>query len=236
MGRVHLVCARSMTSAPLSPRRAPYVAFWILALAFGWIEAAVVVYLRQIYPLPPTLSGVPSPITLMPGWLVAVEAVREACTLVLLATVAFLAARRLAERAGIFLLLFGVWDLTYYAVLWLVLGWPVSLTTWDVLFLLPVPWVAPVWAPALVAAAFVAGGSYLFWTAERARAYGTTDVSVLLMATAAVLLAFMAGWRAVAEERPPHGFPAALFLAGVVGGTLWFVHVEQRAGRARHPS
>ncbi len=217
-----------------SSRRSVFVALWTIALAFGWIEAAVVVYLRQSYPLPPSLSGIPSPVSALPPSLLTVEVVREACTLVLLAAVAFVAARRRAARAGIFLLLFGVWDLSYYAVLWLVLGWPASLVTWDVLFLIPVPWVAPVWAPAIVAAAFVTSGTYLFWTAGRPRAYGPADLAILCASALAILVAFMTGWHAVADERPPDGFPVALFVAGLAAGTLWFVRVEQRVARRRH--
>lgn len=211
-----------------------FVALWIVALTFGWIEAAVVVYLRQSYPLPPSLSGIPSPTTAMPALLLAVEVVREACTLALLGAVAFVATPRLAGRAGGFLLLFGVWDLTYYAVLWLILGWPPSLVTWDVLFLIPVPWVAPVWAPATVAVAFVASGTYLFWTAERSRSYGRADLARLVASLLAILIAFMAGWRAVASERPPDGFPVALFVAGLAAGAWSFLRVELRAARRRH--
>jgi hypothetical protein len=42
---------------------------------------------------------------------------------------------------------FGIWDLFYYVWLKVCLGWPSSLLTWDVLFLIPVPWVGPVLAP-----------------------------------------------------------------------------------------
>jgi hypothetical protein len=45
---------------------------------------------------------------------------------------------------------FGVWDILYYAWLWVLLGWPPSLLTWDVLSLIPVPWIGPVLAPLIV--------------------------------------------------------------------------------------
>jgi hypothetical protein len=49
-----------------------------------------------------------------------------------------------------FLWLFAWWDLSYYAGLWATVRWPASLTDLDVLFLIPVPWVAQIWFPLLV--------------------------------------------------------------------------------------
>jgi hypothetical protein len=46
--------------------------------------------------------------------------------------------------------MFAFWDIFYYACLWLVIRWPPSLLTDDVLFLVPTPWIAPVWFPILV--------------------------------------------------------------------------------------
>jgi len=201
-----------------------YVALWIVGLTIGWFEASVVVYLRQIfYP-----GGFQFPLVAMPLRLLGVEVAREACSLALLAGVAWLAGRRLAERIGAFLLLFGIWDLTYYGVLKFVLDWPAGLGTWDILFLIPVPWASPVWAPVIVAAEFVAAGSYLVWTGDRARAYRATDVIVLLASAATIVATFLAEWRAVADERVPQAFPTWLFWTGVVVGTGWLIRAERR--------
>src|SRR5512142_603435 len=112
-------------------RRMAYAALWILAVSFGWIEGSVVVYLREIYAREVALHGtagvvlnVPVTLASLPAPLVAIEMAREASTLVLLAAVAWLAGRRVADRAGACLLAFGIWDLTYYATLRMVLGWP----------------------------------------------------------------------------------------------------------------
>jgi len=111
-------------------RRTTYIVVGVLALAFGWIEAVAVVYLREIYTRELALQGaeyLPGlQITLvsLPGRLVSLEMVREVCTILLLAAVAWLAGRRPAERAGAFLLAFGIWDLVYYGVQRLVASWP----------------------------------------------------------------------------------------------------------------
>ena len=210
-------------------RRTAYASLWIFALAFGWIEASVVVYLRAISQQELNLiAGSQFPVVSLPPLLVAVEIVREACTILVLGTVASLAGRRLADRIGAFLLLFGLWDLTYYAGLWLVLGWPDTVTAWDVLFLIPLPWVAPVWAPGTVAGVFVIAGSYLFWTADRPRRYGRTDMAILVGSALAIVAAFLTDWRVVLDRGEPTRFPLWLFWIGVVLGTSWFVRVERR--------
>ena len=91
--------------------------------------------------------------------LMRVEVLREAATLVMLAGVGLAAGRSFIGRFSAFLVGFGVWDLTYYLFLKLLIGWPESVWTWDLLFLIPVPWAAPVLAPALVAATMVLAGS-----------------------------------------------------------------------------
>jgi hypothetical protein len=207
-----------------------YVGLWIFALVFGWNEASTVVYLREIYlRVGNTVVSYPFALVSLSTRLIAIEVVREACTIVMLGTVGWLAGRRWADRIGAFLLLFGSWDLIYYAVLRLLVGWPGSLATWDVLFLIPLPWVGPVWAPATVAAIFIMTGSYLFWTPERPRLYGKKDIALLLASTLVVVGAFLAEWRLVLDPQLSREFPAWLFWIGVALGTGWFVRVERRA-------
>lgn len=216
-------------------RRTAYGGLWALALAFGWIEASVVVYLREISVREAALhattylANLPIAMTTLPAGLVALEIAREACTIVLLTAVGWLAGRRPADRIGAFIAAFGVWDLTYYAVLRAVSGWPESISTWDILFLIPAPWVAPVWAPITVAGLFVLGGSYLYWTAGFERRYQWTDLGVLLTSACLTIAAFLVGSSAIVDRRVPEHFPAWLFWSGVVLGVAWFVRVERRA-------
>ena len=136
----------------------------IFAAAFGFVEATVVVYLRAILAQASgygtELAGVarmsaemtlhPERVAALPTSLLWVEALRESATILMLSSVALLAAARRRERWAVFLWCFALWDLAYYAGLWALLGWPASLRTLDVLFLIPVPWVAEVWFPILV--------------------------------------------------------------------------------------
>jgi len=210
-------------------RGANYLALWLLALAFGWLEAATVIYLREVYlRLGNSVESYPFALVSLPTRLIAIEVVREACTIVLMGAVAWLAGRRTADRIGAFLIVFGIWDVIYYVALRLLVGWPGSLATWDILFLIPLPWVGPVWAPATVAAIFIVAGSYLFRTPERPRDYRQKDIAILLASAIVVVGAFLVQWRVVIDQRLPKDFPAWLFWTGIVLGMGWFVRLERR--------
>ncbi|MBI3305071.1 hypothetical protein HYZ80_01985 [Candidatus Parcubacteria bacterium] len=129
----------------------------IFGVAFGFVEAAVVVYLRAAVGLTdPALVQNIEALGKLSGRLFTIELFREAATLVMLATLAMLAAPARRERWAIFFWMFAIWDLTYYAGLWATVRWPQSITAPDVLFLIPVPWVAPVGFPMLVSALILA--------------------------------------------------------------------------------
>ncbi len=85
-----------------------------------------------------------------PPSLLTLELFREAATMVMLLSVAFLAAAKMSSRAAVFLWTFAIWDITYYGALWATVRWPLSLRDADVLFLIPRPWISPVWFPLLV--------------------------------------------------------------------------------------
>ena len=136
------------------------------AAAFGFVEAAVVVYLRAAGGLLPgyltSLAAVRNSVFMydqsrsvndFPQSLMTVEVWREAATLVMLISVALLSAARNRERLAMFLWVFAIWDSAYYAGLWATVRWPGSLLDFDVLFLIPVPWLAQVWFPLLISVA-----------------------------------------------------------------------------------
>jgi hypothetical protein len=222
--------------ARLRERHATYLSLCVFALAFGWIEGCVVVYLRDLYLRDAAIDGpgIGLQITAvaLPIRTVRLELVREACTMFVLAAVGWMSSRRMAGRWGAFLVSFGVWDLMYYVTLWLVIAWPESLRTWDILFLIPVPWVAPVWAPVVIALLFVAIGSWLFYTEERLRTWRWPDALVIVSACGIVIGSFLAESGAAVEHRIPEYYPAWLYWAGVGLGVGWVARVESvRLGR-----
>jgi len=134
------------------------------AVAMAFAEAAVVVYLREIVG-----SGPIFPMKEIPPLLVAVEVSREAATIVMLMSVAFLSFRGEARRMGAFLLLFAVWDVFYYLWLYVTIGWPGGIADWDVLFLIPLPWVGPVWSVLLINSGMIAFSVPFLRAPEEAR-------------------------------------------------------------------
>lgn len=199
------------------------------AVAMGLLEAIVVVYLRELfYP-----RGFDFPIVLIEGRTAVAELVREATTLVMLLAVAVLAGRDRLDRFFVFGLLFGVWDLVYYAGLWLFLGWPPSLMTWDILFLIPVPWLSPVIYPVVISSLLVAG----FVVHERLRRAGRTlrpsraEWTVAVAGGLTVVVSLCWHWRIVAEGGVPTEFPTTLFSAGTVLGLLPLARAARRARR-----
>ena len=86
----------------------------------------------------------------LPRSLLTVEIIREIGTMIMLWSVAFIAATKIRERFAIFLWAFAFWDIFYYVFLFLTVRWPENFTTTDVLFLIPEPWFSQVWFPILI--------------------------------------------------------------------------------------
>jgi len=140
----------------------------LYATAMGWLEGVVVVYLRALLGILPG-SGYPGGIQTIERmaqqrWLIPVEQTREVATIVMLATAAWLSGRAARSRFGAFLVCFGIWDIVYYATLRVLIGWPQSLATMDLLFLIPQHpwWYQPVFVPVVISAFMIAGGGVLF--------------------------------------------------------------------------
>jgi hypothetical protein len=145
-----------MNKITLSDNSKRWLVVVAYALAMAWVESAVVYYLRthidRITPYQPN----PLPIV---GGLGEVEMVRELATLIMLFTIGLLAGKTWRARFGYTLIAFGVWDIFYYVFLKLMCDWPRSLQDWDILFLVPLPWWGPVWAPVSIAALMILWGT-----------------------------------------------------------------------------
>lgn len=135
--------------------------WWVVvayAVAMAWLEAAVVLYLRTLVNRLDPYQPEPLP---QLGNLGPAELIREAATVIMLGAVGWLAGRNLRTRFGYFIIAFGVWDIFYYVFLKPLTAWPRSLADWDLLFLIPLPWWGPVWAPMSIAMLMVLYGTAL---------------------------------------------------------------------------
>ena len=210
----------------LRAMRARGLLFWLTAwsVAFGVCEGAVVVYLRRIcYPGQPP-NGPLFPLRDVDLPLLRTEMAREVATLLMLLGVGMLAERRPLRRFAAFAFCFGVWDIVYYAMLHVALGWPASLMDWDVLFLVPAPWSSPVLAPVLVSIALIgASGLVLARLPEDAPSpLRGRDWLMQIACGGLVVWSFL--WNAGPVDRMelPGAYPWWLFLAGLLGGIAWF--------------
>lgn len=121
----------------------------VFGIAMAHFEGVVVVYLRKAIGMPDSASNQKS-VNSIPPWYLNVEKTREAATIVMLLVIAFLTGNTWIERLVYFLWTFAFWDLFYYLSLYILIKWPPDLKTTDVLFLIPRPWIAPVWFPVSV--------------------------------------------------------------------------------------
>ena len=135
------------------------------AVAMAMVEAAATVYLRELYYPQGFFIRSAADLAVIPAHILTVELWREAATIVMLIAVGWLASPRRGMRIAAFLYAFSVWDLGYYLFLYLFLSWPPSLGTTDVYFLIPWPWLGPVWLPLALFAAV--GGASLYYLLKK---------------------------------------------------------------------
>lgn len=190
-------------------------------VAFGYVEAAVVVYLRlHFYP-----EGFTFPLAEMPFHVALTEVAREAATIIMLAAVGWLAGKRFLARFAYFAFAFAAWDIFYYVFLKAILDWPASLFTWDVLFLIPLPWLAPVLAPVIVSLCLLCVSVIILRREETGKpvTIGLLQWVVSGIGGALIIVSFLTDPGAALHQRMPEPFNWLLFAAGLIVGIAGFV-------------
>lgn len=217
------------------------VALTLFAVAFGYVEAAVVAYLRTTYePLhsrlyPDRAAGDLFPLITLEQLAsqgaehvrrLKTELAREAATLVMLAAAALAVATNVRTWFAAFMLVFGVWDIVFYACLKVLLDWPSSLLAWDILFLLPVPWVGPVLAPVLVSLSMIAAGAVLLVREAGGRPVRIRPAHWLAIHAGGlvIVVAFCWDFANTMAGGYPSVFNWPLFIAGLSIGLTAFMH------------
>jgi hypothetical protein len=151
-------------------------------------------------------------------------------TVVMILSVALLLSRRGVHVFGAFIYVFGLWDISYYAWLKIMLGWPTQWLEWDILFLIPWPWLGPWITPALVSALFVAAGVRLL---SSPAAFTRTALAALAAGTALVLTAFLLPGLPLLDQSKaggfvPGDFPWSFFVAGYLLMALGLSNARRR--------
>jgi hypothetical protein len=110
----------------------------------------------------------------------------------------------------------------FYAGLKLLLGWPASLATRDILFLIPVPWVGPVIAPVLISIAMITGGIWCLWreAAGTPLRVGRWNIIGVLLGALVIVLSFTLDYRNIMAGGMPHPFHWCVFALGLVTGAV----------------
>ncbi|MBI5248004.1 MAG: hypothetical protein HY912_00795 [Desulfomonile tiedjei] len=218
-------------------KRVPAVVIW--AVAFAYVESSLVEYLRALY-YPVERGGFQFPILTLEQFQLMgdehvrrllIELGREASTLVMLAAVGIAAAENRREAWAHFMISFGVWDIFFYIWLKLFIDWPQGLMTWDLLFLVPLPWVSPVLCPVLVSLAMIlAGLSVLYFErAGRPLEVSWTGWGLIAAGGSIVIASFCWDYKNIMAGGMPAPFNWPLFVAGFMLSGVTFLRVICRA-------
>ena len=203
-----------------------FIPLTVFAIAFALVEAAIVVYLRQLfYP-----EGFSFPLKPFDPNIMKVEMFREAATLLMLGAAGAMAGKNGWEKFAFFIYAFGLWDIFYYVWLKVFLGWPESFFTPDLLFLLPVIWWGPVLAPMIVAASLCGASIAIIYLQEQGRKFRATlpDIALLCIGATLILYTFMIDAQLLEAGKPPPDYRWWLFFTGEIIGWAAFVRMVRR--------
>jgi hypothetical protein len=192
----------------------------LFAVAMGFLETAVVVYLRlHFYP-----HGFAFPLADIPKGILVVEVIREVATIVMLGAVGWIAGRNPLCRFAYFSIAFGLWDIFYYVFLKLTLDWPTSLFTDDILFLIPLPWVSPVLAPVLVSLCLITAGIAVVHRDSVGTPVTIAPLrwAIISLGGLLILASFLTDSVAAMHQQSLEPFNWFLFAAGLLVGTSSF--------------
>ena len=192
----------------------------VFAIAMAFLEAAVVVYLRELY----YPEGFSFPLKMIPPKIYTIELGREAATIMMLAAVGWFSGRNFTSRFAGFAMAFGVWDIFYYLFLKITLDWPSGVLDWDLLFLIPLPWLGPVLAPIIVSIFLIAAGVAIWRREARHNPIIISKRQWLIISFAGLIIigSFLTNTTAMLEQTTPQSFRWDVFTIGLLLGLAAF--------------
>ena len=197
----------------------------VFGIAFAYIEAAVVVYLRTIF----HPDGFTFPLRDFPisqhGDILLTEIGREAATFVLILTGSWLIGRNFQQRLAYFFTIFAVWDIFYYIWLKILINWPSSIMDWDILFLIPMTWASPVLAPVLISLTLFLFAIMMLYRSSYGASLRVTPIDWLgfFLAALAVVVSFCVAGLHITEPDFRYYFYWPLFTLGDIAAIGLFL-------------
>ncbi|MBI3582922.1 MAG: hypothetical protein HY096_03095 [Nitrospinae bacterium] len=203
-----------------------FIPLFFFTVAFAYIESAVVVYLRELY----YPEGFKFPLKLIPSNIGLIEVGREAATLVMITTIGLIAGKTRWQKVSYSIFVFGIWDIFYYVWLKIFLNWPESLFTWDILFLIPVPWIAPVLAPITVAITISIASMIVVYLENQGRAplAGKKDIAFIIIGAIIILISFILDFRLLTDGGAPDNYHWEFLAAGELIGLWAFINIIKK--------
>lgn len=194
----------------------PLFDYTLFAIAMAYLETVIVIYLRLLY----YPEGFHFPLIFIPPKIALIEIGRETATIIMLWMVARLAAENFRQRFAYFIFTFAVWDIFYYIWLKVLINWPQQWLEWDILFLIPVPWVAPWIAPVIVSVAFIVVAIIILNYPERFKTniFSSGEWILMIIAGLVMIGSFIWEMKPVVAGKIPQDFPWWLFIMGMVLG------------------
>ena len=207
----------------------------LFSIAMGFMETVIVVYLRKLY----YPRGFDFPLVAMDMDILKTEFLREAATVIMLLAIGILAGKTAVQRFAYFIFCFAIWDIFYYIFLKVLLNWPESLFTWDILFLIPLPWVGPVVAPCIISFTMIGLAYVIIYLDERygnakiiAREWWLFIAGSLVVIFSFILVTLKGGLFNINVPMIPQNYNWPLFWIGelliIFGGAIYFWRIKNR--------
>ncbi len=195
---------------------------FLFGITFGYLESAVVIYLREIY----YPDGFTFPVKILKDKVILVEIIRELITLLMILSVSAIAGKTRFEKFAYYMLIFGTWDIFYYIFLKIFINWPFSLLELDLLFLIPVAWVGPVLAPIIISILLIIAALFIiYFENNNYKIYQTKYLWTFeIIGGLIVFISFILSTGDVISQKYPEHFYWWLFILGVIAGLIPFIY------------
>lgn len=198
---------------------------FIFGIAFAYIEAAVVAYLRTIY----YPTGFHFPLVMRYDRNLTIEFFREFATLIILFSSSALLSKKFWEGFGYFVIIFGVWDIFYYVWLKATIGWPASIFDPDVLFLIPMPWIGPVLSAVLISLTMIIIGIDIAGLFNKGYNVKPKLVhwALVLIGSALIFYSYMSDFGAAFYQQYPKPYNWFLLAGGIILFSVAYLHLRK---------